>query len=146
MKVSICKIKTPQGRAEYPRLLYFGGKGWGDSSFTYKIIQRSEVELLLTWTASGYSTPELSKASIVSSQTYIIIRKVIVAQSYPTLCDPMDYTFHGILQPRILEWVALSFSRGTSQPRDRTQVFRIGGGFFTSWATREAQSSGEGYF
>ena len=48
--------------------------------------------------------------------------KVKVAQSCPTLCDPMKYTVHGILQARILEWVALPFSRGSSQPRDRTQV------------------------
>ena len=45
--------------------------------------------------------------------------KVKVAQSCPTLCDPMDYTVHGILQARILEWVAFPFSRGSSQPRDR---------------------------
>ena len=49
----------------------------------------------------------------------------------------MDYTVHGILQARILEWVAFSFSRGSSQPRDQTQVFHIAGEFFTSWATRE---------
>ena len=48
--------------------------------------------------------------------------KVKVAQSCPTLCDLMDYTVHGILQGRILEWVAFPFSRGSSQPRDRTQV------------------------
>ena len=48
------------------------------------------------------------------------------------------YTVHGILQARILEWVALPFSRGSSQPRDRTQVSHIAGGFFTSWATRVA--------
>ena len=52
---------------------------------------------------------------------------------------PMDYTVHGILQARILEWVAFPFSRGSSQPRDWTQVSHIAGGFFTSWATREAQ-------
>ena len=50
----------------------------------------------------------------------------------------MDCTVYGILQARILEWVAFSFSRGSCQPRDRTQV-GIAGGFFTSWATREAQ-------
>ena len=43
--------------------------------------------------------------------------KVKVAQSCPTLCDPIDYTVHGILQARILEWVAYPFSRGSSQPR-----------------------------
>ena len=45
-----------------------------------------------------------------------------VAQSCLTLCDPMDYTVHGILQARILEWVAFPFSRGSSQPRDRTHL------------------------
>ena len=61
-----------------------------------------------------------------------------MAQSYLTLCDPMHYTVHGLLQARILEWVAIPFSRGSSQPRDWTQVSHIAGGFFTSWATREA--------
>ena len=45
-----------------------------------------------------------------------------VAQSCPTLCDPMDHTIHGLLQARILEWVAIPFSRGSSQPRDWIQV------------------------
>ena len=58
--------------------------------------------------------------------------KVKVAQSCLTLCNPMDYTVHGILQARIREWVAFPFSRGSSQPRDRTQVSLIAGGFFTS--------------
>ena len=65
--------------------------------------------------------------------------KVKVAQSGPALCDPMDYTVHGILQVRILEWVAVPFSRGSSQPRDRTQVSGLVGRFFTSCVTREAQ-------
>ena len=47
------------------------------------------------------------------------VHKVKVAQSCPTLCDPMEYTVHGILQARILEWVAFPFSRGSSQPRDQ---------------------------
>ena len=55
-----------------------------------------------------------------------------VIQSHPTLCDPMDYTVHGILQARIQEWIAFSFFRGSSQPRDQTQVSRIAGGFFIS--------------
>ena len=66
-------------------------------------------------------------------------KKVKVIQSCPTLCDPMDYTVHGILQARILEWVAFPFSKGSSQTRDRTQVSRIAGGFFTSWVTRETR-------
>ena len=71
--------------------------------------------------------------------------KVTVSQSCPTPCDPMDYTVHGILLARTLEWVACPFSRGQpgdrTQPRDRTQVSHIARGFFTSWATREAQYS-----
>ena len=55
-----------------------------------------------------------------------------VVQLCPTLTDPMDYIVHGILQARILEWVAFPFSRGSSQPRDQAQVSRIAGGFFTS--------------
>ena len=92
----------------------------------------------------------------------------LIAQSYPTICDPMDCSLPGssvgILQARIMKWVPMSFSRGSSQPRDRTQVSVwilyslvaspfsrgpswpknwtgiscIAGGFFTSWATREA--------
>ena len=51
----------------------------------------------------------------------------------------MDYTVHEILQARILEWAAFPFSKGSTQHKDRTQVSRIAGRFFTSWATREAQ-------
>ena len=64
--------------------------------------------------------------------------KVKVVQLCPALCDPMDYIVHGILQFRILEWVAFSFSRGSSQPRDQTQISHIAGGFLTNWAMKEA--------
>ena len=64
--------------------------------------------------------------------------KLKVAQLCPTLCDPMINTVYGILQARILEWLAFPFSRGSSQTRDRTQVSHIAGRFFTSSATREA--------
>ena len=57
----------------------------------------------------------------------------------PDSLRPLDYTVHGILKARLLEWVAFPFSRGSSQPKDRTQVSCIVGGFFTSLATREAQ-------
>ena len=66
--------------------------------------------------------------------------KAKVASSCPTLCDPMDYAVHGILQARILEWVAVPFSRGSSQPRDWTQDSSIAGRFFASWAIREAHN------
>ena len=68
---------------------------------------------------------------------------VLVTQSCLTLCDPMNYSppgssALGIFQERILEWVAMPSSRGSSQPRDRTQVSCIAGRFFIIWAIREA--------
>ena len=67
----------------------------------------------------------------------------LVAQSWPTVCDPMDCSppgssVCGILQAEMLEWVAISFSRGSSRSRDQTWVSHIAGRFFTIWATREA--------
>ena len=55
----------------------------------------------------------------------------------------MEYTVHGILQARLLEWVAVPLSRGSSQPRDQTQVSRIAGGFFTGWAQSQNQCTTE---
>ena len=65
-----------------------------------------------------------------------------VAQSCPTLCDPIDCSLpgssvHGIFQAIVLEWIAISFSRGSSQPRARTRVSWIVDRRFTVWATRE---------
>ena len=59
-----------------------------------------------------------------------------IAQLRPTLCDPVDgslpgFSIHGVFWVRVLEWVAISFSRGSSLPRDRTQVSRIAGRRFT---------------
>ena len=70
---------------------------------------------------------------------------VLVAQSCPTLCDPMycsppGFSTHGILQARILEWVGIPFSKGSSWPRNRTKVSGIAGGFFTNWAIRETKN------
>ena len=70
--------------------------------------------------------------------TYFMKVKVKVTQSCLTLRDPMDYTGHGILQARILEWVAFPFSRWSSQPRDWTQVSHTAGRFSANWAMREA--------
>ena len=68
-----------------------------------------------------------------------------VAHLCLTLCDPMDgFSVHGIFQARGLEWVAISFSRGSFWPSDRTRVSRIAGRRFTVWATREAQIMGGG--
>ena len=75
----------------------------------------------------------------------------IVAQSCQILCDPMDYSppgssVHRILQGRILEWFAMPFSRGSSQPRDWTWVSHIAGKLFTVWAPWEAWCIGRHIF
>ena len=64
----------------------------------------------------------IASLAILISTKLIIYMKVKVAQPCLTLCDPMVYIVHGILQARILEWVAFPFSRGSSQPMDQTQV------------------------
>ena len=90
---------------------------------------------------------EIMKNPITSTEIEAVIRKNLkesqVTQSCPTLCDPMDCSLprssiHRIFQARILEWVAIAFSRGSSQPRDQTRVSHIVGRCFTVWATREA--------
>ena len=69
--------------------------------------------------------------------------EIEVSQLCPPLCDPMDCgppgsSVHWILQARILEWVVISFSRGSSQPKDQTQVSRTAGRLFTVWATGDS--------
>ena len=80
-----------------------------------------------------------------SPSAVILEPKIIklVTQLSPTLCDPMDCSppvssVHRILQARVLEWVAVPLSKGSSRPRDRLRVSCIAGRFFTVWVTREA--------
>ena len=85
---------------------------------------------------AGYSLAESWEYSKVQSE---------VAQPCPTLCDPMDHSLpgssvHGIFQANVLEWVAISFFRGSSQPRDWAWVSHIAGRGFIVWATREYPS------
>ena len=87
------------------------------------------------WSCKGLGTPGFAGESESGSE---------ITQSCPTLCDPMDcsllgFSVRGILQARILEWVTISFSRGSSRPRDQTGVSHIGGRCFNLWATREAR-------
>ena len=70
------------------------------------------------------------------------VKVKLLSQSCPTLCDPMDcspprFSIHWIFQAKVLEWVAISFSRGSSRPRDRTQVSHIAGRRFNLCTTRE---------
>ena len=94
--------------------------------------------VVLEKTLESPLTARRSNQSILKEINPEYSLKVKVIQSCLTLWDPMDYTIYGILQARMLEWVAFPFCRGSSQPRDRTQVSCIAGRFFTSWATREA--------
>ena len=87
----------------------------------------------------GLATKQLSNKNNKYLINFLIqfhseeISEVKVTQSCLTLCDPMDYRVHGILQARILEWVAFPFSRGSSHPRDWTQVSCIADRFITNW-------------
>ena len=88
----------------------------------------------------GYQTPTFQRFS-----SFTGICRINGMRSCLTLYNPMNCglpgsSVHGILQARILGWVAIPFSRESSQPRDWTQVFCTAGGFFTIWATREAPS------
>ena len=81
-----------------------------------------EVVVVTMVEASGLEA--LQHVSGAADKTVCVVH---CTQSWPTLCDPMDQSppgsfLHGILQPRILEWVAISYSRGSSQPRDRTRA------------------------
>ena len=96
-----------------------------------------KIESLFQWTPYTYH-----QDSTINILLYLFC--VLVAQSCLTLCNPMDYrlpgsSVHGILQVRILEWVAIPFSRGSLQSRDRTKVSRIAGRFLTGWAIREVK-------
>ena len=104
--------------------------------FVYNLNRR----LLRTGRHYGGLTPPatFSVSSMWDQRTHLRKVKVLVAQSCPTLCHPMDCSVHGILQVRILEWVAIPFSRESSWPRDQTQVSHIMGRSFTIWATGEA--------
>ena len=92
---------------------------------------------------SAFSFPCLASLAASISNPVGSAYCVLVAQLCPTLCDSMDCSppgssVHGILQTRILEWVAIFFSRGSSWPRDRTWESSIAVRFFTVWVTREA--------
>ena len=100
------------------------------------------------WKGTGILQATLNSTNVRSSWStwtwmHFHFLLVLVAQSCPVLCDPMDYSppgssFHGILQARILEWLAILFSRASSWSRDPIWVFCIAAGFFTNWAIREA--------
>ena len=93
-----------------------------------------------------YSAASKCAFSFLKNDSTNWFQKGNVAQLCLTLCNPMNCSCpgssaHGILQARILEWVAMPSSRGSSQPRNQTWVSCITGGFFTVWATRKARKA-----
>ena len=95
-----------------------------------------------------HSDWEVRSKNVCRWHDIIYIHKTLneVTQSCPTLCDPIDGSLpgssvHGIFQARVLEWVAISFSREFSQPRDQTRVSHTVSRRFTVWTTREADST-----
>ena len=98
---------------------------------------RLRISILVSVSTLNLFCFQLSLLPLLSYPWMVLVchhscSKVKVAQSSLTLCNPVDYTVHGILQSRTLEWIAFPFSRGSSQSRGRTQVSRIAGEFFTS--------------
>ena len=123
--------------------LSLGPKRWGP----FQMLWWGGVSCLpwpvLSWACDSLASRLPGKWTEVSQRQIliIIICVCLVIQWCPTLCDPMDCSLpgssvHGVLQARVLERVAMPSSRGSSQPRDRTQFSRIAGGFFTDWAIR----------
>ena len=102
-------------------------------------------QFTIPWTHSYYRIAELGNTSKLytgelSHFQFSSVHFSSVVQSCLTLCDPLDCSppgssIHGILQARVLEWVAISFSRGSSRPRDQTQVSHSVGRCFNLWAT-----------
>ena len=115
--------------------------------FSYKLVHFSVLLIFIRGSSSppdSGSQPQKSSGWMPLSLTSRIwpnkVKSSQVAQSCPILCDPMDYSLpgssvHGIFQARVLEWVAISFSRGSSRPRDRTWVSSIADRYFTIWTT-----------
>ena len=102
------------------------------------------VTYMFTDKGNWFGVPQhISRATSLKASCDLVCKWKLLSRVQ--LCKPVDYTVHGILQVRILEWVAFLFSRGSSQTRDRTQVSHIAGRFFTSWATRGSQGYWSGY-
>ena len=113
-------------------------KMWGCSCSFFQ--ERSE--------SSYYPSVSCHKSLLLTSHPSpsIPLQCVLVTQSCPTLCEPLDCgppgsSVHGILQARVIEWVAISSSMGSSWLRAQTQVSCIAGRFFTIWAALETPTS-----
>ena len=128
-------------------LLELSKQGGISSSFVYRVrwgvvcvlFIRSHVILVMKHRSTGIKSHMAGKCFRMEPATYPPHHVFTGVHSESEICSvmsdslqPHDYTVHGILQARILEWVAFLFTRGPSQPRDQIQVSRIAGGFFPS--------------
>ena len=110
---------------------------WSWMSF-HGLMERCSEDWVVDAVGLGFTTELFSVA--MAFLCYAML--CLVDQSYPTLSDPMNCSppgssVCGILQARILQWVAIFFYRGSSQPRNQIRVSRVAGRFFTVWATKE---------
>ena len=144
LSYGLSKFKTKQNKKHINEMISFGNaycgiNKWGcelSSFFSLNLnlfIYKNEMFTFSLKLLRIYWICELMKYTESES---------LVTQLCPTLCDPMDCRLPdssvcGIFQARVLEWVAISFSRGSSRPRDQTRVSHIVGTHFTVWATRE---------
>ena len=104
--------------------------------------QRTTVKTFLCFIAVNAHAPNLIPFTIFELSFFSLLTRKVKSESHSVVFDslrPHGCIVDETLQARILEWVAFPFSRGSSQPRDWTQVSHVAGGFFTSWATGEAQ-------
>ena len=160
---SSCHLRQCGGFCKFPSPFFLSDNCWFFFFFLTSLsCSHSSQQAILSWMIwfRIFGLSELHELKEVSScvishavnffgslrtfgpkRTYVM--KVLVAQSCLTLCNPMDCSLlgssvYGILWVKILEWVAMPSSRGSSQPRDQTRVSCIADRLFTIWATREA--------
>ena len=110
--------------------------------FTTRYELNSVFPKYIYWSPNSWMLSAWDSLQELIKEYKVKIRKVKVIQLCPPLCDSVDCSppgssVYGILQSGILEWVAISFSGGSSPPRDQICISCIAGGFFTVWATRE---------
>ena len=132
------------------QLSYQGSPYWSEGGVKCQLFKSPRWTFSFIWRTAFLEAELFCFLHFIKNLPFILHsskvkkRKVLVTQLCLTFCDPMDCSppgssVHRILQARILECVAILFSRGSSPARDQTQVSHIAGRFFTLWATREAQ-------
>ena len=142
--------KIPWRSEWQPTPVFLPGESHGQKPGGLQFIGSQRVrhdwsDVALEWSDQGdgemLEVGEYQVEGTTNAKTLCVCAKLL--QWHLMLCDAMDCSLldsyvHGILQARIMEWVAMPSSRGFSQPKDQTQISCIAGKFFTIWATEEA--------